>query len=915
MGQFVKRRGFLRAWRAISLSILRVLLALFVVAWVMSTDDAMALDSATYVLAARVHREDATLRVTERIELEVPIDQTTLRLWFYAKRLEHVPSGLNDINARWIYPGEIDRGRVRVDDLTVDGSPVHWTWHSAPPHGPLGADKAGAEITIPLGVGREGRHVRIGLKFELYLPERFGRLGNSRSQLSLAAPWYPLVLDRAGDLAPAASHHVSLRTSEPSDIYAHGRLFRNFADVRARGDYLPFVIAPTLHRLAVTASGCRMRFISSKMPYRPPPSHAPGEAGLVDLVRIDTVGRIRDALDEVCGTLNRLRLPSPRDFDVLEVPSRTELVGTAPGVVLVSDRLFEIFPIRQALAFHQSALRQVLFQHAVEPWSDRLEATRDRAWARELRARVLNAFYEAKHDGTVERPNDLIGFAGFHPAVDQLLYAPQIAFEEVYFSPGELSPFRDDPERARMPWAHGAKVLENARLLLSRREFSRFVMKARDTKESVRRALLQVAPRAKERLSIWLTYPLRPVNYRLGHAQSVRLKDGRYRHRVQVFRDGAYRSEPVDVKVTDADGNDIYGVWAGDTASGSAELFSDAPLEDAELDPYHKLSQSSELSPSHPRHDDASSHPWRPPLLQAFAFDVLLPDYRVQGFVDFGLRKRYNLEDGVGFRLGTDPASTGGSVRYEHGFGPKVHDNRRSGTISGSLGLSRLHSDFSDKAQGGWRGTVGLGASINTRRYLVDPRSGSSLATSVSLSGVGKDQGGFGLTVSSGIRGNLTFPLGLKNTVVIVGGVAGTLHPVLDADRQALGGRFLLRAFQTDELLGDARGFLVLEHRFTAISDLSWNLLHLAWLRELELAWFVGSGVLYGSANGETWSGAAEAGLGVRFLYEYGGIQPGVLAIDWAVPLTRQNDALVRDGQVVRRYSPISVYVSFDQYF
>ncbi|QQR89179.1 MAG: hypothetical protein IPJ88_13305 [Myxococcales bacterium] len=289
--------------------------------------------------------------------------------------------------------------------------------------------------------------------------------------------------------------------------------------------------------------------------------------------------------------------------------------------------------------------------------------------------------------------------------------------------------------------------------------------------------------------------------------------------------------------------------------------------------------------------------------------------FRVTGFVDFAIRKRYNIDEAVAFGLSTSFASSGGSVRYVQGFGPKVHTNRRIGSAYVGMGFSRLHSGFGDGGQGGWSGSLNVGANLNSIRYLVDPRTGHSLGLGLSLSGVEKDSGGFGATFSAGSRGNLTIPMGLRNVLVLVGGVGVSVHPVLDADRQALGGRFLLRAFEPDELLGDGRAYAVAEHRYTLLTDQAWNALHLAWIRELQVAAFAGGGLVFNDVRTGSLSSAAEAGLGVRFQFEYGGLQPGVLSLDLAFPLYRQHPYVYNNGDIVRQRQPVGFYLSFDQFF
>jgi hypothetical protein len=52
--------------------------------------------------------------------------------------------------------------------------------------------------------------------------------------------------------------------------------------------------------------------------------------------------------------------------------------------------------------------------------------------------------------------------------------------------------------------------------------------------------------------------------------------------------------------------------------------------------------------------------------------------------------------------------------------------------------------------------------------------------------------------------------------------------------------------------------------------------------------------------------------MGLRFHYEYGGVQPGLIALDFGLPITR----LAQNGSEGRALgNPVAFYVSFDQYF
>ena len=127
--------------------------------------------------------------------------------------------------------------------------------------------------------------------------------------------------------------------------------------------------------------------------------------------------------------------------------------------------------------------------------------------------------------------------------------------------------------------------------------------------------------------------------------------------------------------------------------------------------------------------------------------------------------------------------------------------------------------------------------------------------------------------------------------------------------------RSVLRGFESDELLGRGALYAVAEHRWTAVRDLAWNVAHLVWVRELQLAAFAGAGVVFDTPGDETIDGGVEVGGGIRIHYEYGGVQPGMLGVDVGMPISRQDARVLQDGVLVRTRAPVGFYVSFDQYF
>ena len=868
-------------------------------------------------LSSRVHAriDRGAGRVTGELWARVRVRQgePSVRLWLYPDRLAVPPSAMEERSARWIYPGEVDRGGITLSQVTVDGRAVALPPpEHREPGDPRGRDVAGSDVRVPIEPGPE-REIELALRFEVEVPGRFGRMGKAEEVLSLAGPWYPLVVD--GDAWTFEGRHELELEASHGTIVAGDRVLGRSGRVDARGPYVPVLVMPRVFEDVRTVAGVRMVLRTPAPLYRPPPVERRGPDGLIDLAHVDVGARVAEVAEQVIASARALGVPVPDEIVLVQVRSRTELAATAPGVVLVSDRLFQIFPLDQVLDFHRRALRRALFRHLAAPIGVAIDPPADRGWAADLRAVVLVDLDEARRHSGAQTPQELLGLFAFHPAVDQLLYAPQIAFEDAYFAAiEERDPFRDDPVRARVPLSSGRRILESARDALSEEALARFVAMLVNGRRTARAALAEAAPERVDRLASWLAATGAPVNYRLGAIRSRRLDDGTFEHRVEVIRDGADRAEPVEVEVHDTGGRRVSAVWDAPGDRGVVTVTTPGPFGGAAIDPRQRLPQSPELADGHPRGDDATDLSWRPPILNGFLLNAFVTEALFTGLVDFVLRRRYDLDHTIGFRLERTQSFTGGNLRYSYGLGPKVHLNRRIGLISGGLSFERLHEGFAGDL-GAWRGQLFVQGGINTVSYTLDPREGVWLSARLVGGLAVRDDGTLGGTFRGGVRGGVVFPLGLVNALVLVGGGGFTVGDALPSELQALGGGAVLRGFESDELLGRGALYAVIEHRWTAVRDLAWNLAHLVWVRELQLAAFAGAGLVFDTREGQDVAGGVEAGGGVRVHYEYGGVQPGVIAIDVAVPLTREDARVVQDGVVVRTRAPVGFYVSFDQYF
>lgn len=878
---------------------------------------------AGYAVHARVDVESGTIDAAMHVAVDVPDGAREVTLWLYGDRLAVEPSALDEITGRWVYPGRRSLGAIDVREVTVDGVPAPTRRSTQPVGERAGRDVAGSDLHVSLPEGR-ARRVEIRLRYRFRVPRRFGRLGRVRDQLTAAAPWYPLVVAPDGAFEFAVPHRVRIEASRNVSILAGTELAERVIEVNEHGAYVPFVLAPSFSVRERPVDGRMLRYVTRRAVYDPPPRRRLSErpradpalpftgdaAELRDLVRIDVVGHIAEVAEQACRTVDALHLETPVDrLLVVEIPSRTELAATAPGWVLASDRIYQVFPIAAAHAFHDDALRRAMFRRLLTPRIEALEPPRDRGWASDLRGALLNDVDAARRAHQGSSPEQLVGWAGFHPAVDQLLYAPQIAFFDVYFGRRhEPDPFRDDPVRARFPLSRGRRLLEMIRDALGPQEFATFAKRLVELEAPVREVLAEVAPERAARLPMWLAAPALPVNLRVGRATTTPRGDGTYVHRVEVVREGEDRVEPVEVEVLDRSGERTRGTWEGEGERGVVETTSQAPLRNARVDPEQRIDQSPDIAGQHPLADDALRHSFRPPLLRSFALAGSPTEGRLEGFIDFAIRRKYDIDNTFAFQASTFTRSTGGRISYARGLGSLRHTNARVGYIVPAVEFDRLRADFVEGGEGGWRTGLRLSAGVVTHRYAIDPREGRALVGSIFGAVVRSDRGEVTPSFTADVRGNITTPLGLWHSLVLVGGAAWTLGTTLPSEQPGLGGQFLLRGYETDELVGRGRLFSVVEYRATVLSDLAWNAVHVTWIRELQLAFFGGAGSVFDALTGEDVLLAADVGTGLRLLFEWLGVQPGVFALDVAFPLTRSAEERARRP-------PFTLQASFDQYF
>lgn len=859
-----------------------------------------------YDVNARIDADTGLVRGAFRVVVDVAPDEIELRLWMLADKLSHAPAAMDEQSARWIYPRRPDLGGAQLANLHVNGVPVSATLvpHArGDQHAP---DAAGVDLIVPIPAG--SLRVILTGHFEVQVPRRFGRLGRVGSRFSLLAPWYPLVVTGADGEGwqHTAEHRVRIDGSAGREWLVGGeRLVDGDADgVHVlHGPYAPVFGAPRLHSVVVEHRGVTVTLYSPDAWYVAPSESAQGLAALSDLARPDRLGPLRRSVHEALDTLALAGVPGARPPPgVLLVPSRTELAGNAPGMVLVSDRAFEVLPIDAIRNFQERAVKRAFLRESVSARARLVDGPSDAGWTADLRAVLLTDFDSRRRDVEVATPQELLAVMAFNPAVDQLLYAPQVAFVDTYFGRvAEPDLFREDPVQARRVHARGRLVLEYARDGMSGERFAALGLGLL-REEAPARALFARAGVGDEALEQLLENPNLPVNYHLGEIHSEQ-RGEHYVHRVTIVRSGAERPESVELRVSDRRGNVADGVWDGREERGVVELVTPGPLRAVWIDPRGRRPESAAVAAGHPTRDNTNRLPLRPPILQRFE-----PSY-AGGFgvaISFGVFRKFDLENSAVVDATLFPRSYGGSLRYVRGFGRTRDLNHRVASGSVGVGVERVLA-LRTGGEDGTRYSVFGGIAYNDRRYYLDPRHGQSLSAGLRLAWAEGDRGTSGLAVSFVLRGNVTRSPSWRHAFVFVADVAGVVGTTLEGQQQGIGGPGLLRSYEYTELLGLGRLMVVAEYRVTALADLHVDLFHAIFLREVQLALFSGVGVILKSDDGRTVAPAAEVGVGLRLHFEYGGIQPSLLSLDLGVPLIEAPQF----GRIV----PVTTVLTFEQYF
>lgn len=866
---------------------------------------------------------------------------TEVRLWLYPNHLARRPDALGDINFHWWYPRGFSPAAMQIRTARAGTARVPVAVTGAP--SPAGPDTV-AQLPLPVPVP-PGAVATLEVDFTATLPDRLGGFGCAGGRCRLMGGFYPypLPLGPEGFTTDAPPDRVdfSMRVAAPAGVDlliggSGGSAIRSTgAEVTVAGHnvpYLTLVADRELHSEDVAAGGFRARLFHHTA--RRPPSSA-GE--VLPYVREDRVELVLDGVRAALAFLAEqgLKPPAPDPaaaggagappLTLVEAPLRHELVQAHGDEVLISDRLFELFPVERLRKFHRLELVRAVFTAALERALRGSEPDADVALGAEVMAAYLTEVFTLREFRRIEFARDLLRPLAFIPAVDQLIYAPLVASSASYFGDvEERDDVRDGVHRFSHRRSGGRLVYAKLLDLLGPKGMSLLGRTVLGERVPLRQAAARIF--GADLGWFWRQWlgPPPAVNYRLARVQATPRPGGGaggVRVTVDVERQGADLYEPVEVRVVDRAGAVHDLVWRDRGSAHRFELDLPAGLASVEVDPRRRLVERSlgTLAPADdPRADNRDPRRWR---FIYSGFGALLDVTALQASFVAALRLKPQHDLHNTFLLlarHTQAVQIGVDASYSRAFGRQADRNRLTSELGLGIGVARLDPSFgvaaTEMPQPGWRLSASAFLDHDDRRYLIDPWRAVGLSLGLGYSLTALDSGERLSQIGAGVELLRLFELAPGHVLAInlqAGLTAGDIRTRSQLSR--LGGAAGLRGYGIDELFGRGRLVARVELRNRYLSDLDWNIAHFTAVRGFGGNFFLDAGLV--TSCDDLSAGRddiyVDAGYTFRVLHDAFGVYQQMLSIDVAVPLNRHDRICLGTRALAVPRPPVAVLISF----
>jgi len=630
-----------------------------------------------------------------------------------AERYRHMPAltpaEVREAFPRGFSPGGLDDLVVTVDGVRCDVPPA-----------PIGA-YGETMLLCPRAVAAS-QTVEVESRATLIVPERYGGFGKVGRQVTLAGGWFPQVA-RPKHAPPRGPWTVQLELPATSSAVigeryrpSPGSDGRRTITAVGEGAQIPLVVRPAGTYALSIAEG-RARFLGGRASEN------------VRNAAIPTLGdQVRAAIEDGLRLAAQIGLPEPtpqRPLILIEAPLRHALTESAEGMVLVSDHAFRMIEVDRFLRFHRLPLLGDAFACLAA------RALGPEVIGRGLSADVAGAYaldrYVVARYGGAEDAFDVLGIVSFIPSIDQLLYAPDLAFAGAYFrNVPEAHPLKPDFLDFPLDFPRGHHVYEKLRDQIGRPRAEAIVartLKGEGLIAAIERGWPEGAPAF---LATWLG-PYPAVRYQLGPIASAPQPGGGFRAEATIERVGDAIAEPVTVRFEDVDGNERLVTASATTArlrTVSATLAEDLDL--VEIDPARRLVETPDADAPDPRYFHRSEPEWKV-LLNNFNVLFAATEGSIETALDLGIARRNDVHWSFGVRGEYAAEAISLGARATYAFGGRVNGARLSHAIGLSSEAAYLRPGFAGAVDSGAAVLVGLSYGYDDRVSIWAPETGSAL--------------------------------------------------------------------------------------------------------------------------------------------------------------------------------------------
>ncbi len=900
----------------------------------------------------------------------------------FAETLREEPKELDTITLSTYLDGPFDRGRMEI------------TGHEGATRVASSENREHLSVTLAEGA------TELVVRYRVKVPHRYWPFGCARRRCSLSGAVAPLPAKRATGgrylpedgwvIAPARWTVDDARFaavpswrpgSQPTKAEAEALRGQEIvvaeAPLSQRGlaSYPSVFWGPKWRRTVEIHNGVRLEFLHTL--WRPP-DHYPDERR-AQLYR-DVPGHIIEALKDVLDVAAATAIEPPPDARMLVVqgPLRSTLAEAHPTSLLISDQIFQIFPVERFLEFHAEVVARSGFDvltHAF--FAGRHDPSVDH-WLQGALAMALLDLWRARRAHRDEFASDLLGRLTFVPAVDNFLYAGQAEFTAAYFRGSEDTfAIRNHPWLAFNALPTGRRLYEKLRDLLPASATAAFYahLTQRPDDDPIRAAQLAYGRALGWFFDQWLG-PYPEVDYRVAAVESSRVGD-RWRHRITIRRDSDVPLiEPVQVLATDRAGENYFLVWNGelgpdDAATAKGEdgqrgqgsgldaepasgehtfvIDTQARLAAVTVDPRSRLNEAARAPVDNVDPLYNNRKPAAPRFLYTgFGLNLAISEFlsatspesrlgAVSGFAFFEASRRRDMRATGHFmiyRARETAAGLGAGTNIW--VGRKKNRKRRVGRVRLFSNLELLTDEGLDP-RGGLRVSELVAYVHDTRRFSLWPDRGRRIYGLIGASQVLRldgrgDDNRYALSAEAGWVE--LWPLAHRHVLASRLEASAMLPIGSEPEFRSLlraGGIGELGAYSGNEIFGRAIAKAQLEYRHTFYDNLNVNLGHLAWLRGVGGTLFTGTASVSscddysGMFGKESWYG--QVGYGVTAFLRVLGVTPQFFRVDLTVPLVRRRTLCL--GNVLPDYlaeqqglsdpevllPPVSVNVTFLQPF